>query len=49
MCVVCLSSGTILLTLGVLGEYIWRTLDAARNRPPYIIDVVKKEIAKEDE
>ena len=48
MCVVCLSSGTILLTLGVLGEYIWRTLDAARNRPPYIIDVVKKEIAKED-
>ena len=48
MCVVCLSSGTILLTLGVLGEYIWRTLDAARNRPPYIIDVVKKEVSKED-
>lgn len=43
MCVVCLSSGTILLTLGVLGEYIWRILDAARNRPPYIIDVVKKQ------
>lgn len=42
MCVVCLSSGAILLTLGVLGEYIWRTLDASRNRPPYIIDVIKK-------
>lgn len=38
MCVVCLTSGAILLTLGVLGEYIWRTLDASRNRPPYIID-----------
>lgn len=48
MCVVCLSSGVILLTLGVLGEYLWRTLDAARNRPPYIIDVVKKEDAEED-
>lgn len=43
MCVVCLSSGTILLTLGVLGEYIWRTLDAARNRPPYIIDVITRD------
>lgn len=47
MCVVCLSSGTILLTLGILGEYIWRTLDAARNRPPYIIDVVKNKDREE--
>jgi Glycosyltransferases involved in cell wall biogenesis len=30
--------GTIMLTLGILGEYIWRGFDAARNRPPYIID-----------
>lgn len=49
MCVVCLSSGAILLTLGVLGEYIWRTLDASRNRPPYIIDVVKKKDEEKDE
>lgn len=42
MCVVLLSSGLILLTLGILGEYIWRALDAARTRPPFIIDVVKK-------
>lgn len=41
MCVVLLSSGLILLTLGILGEYIWRALDAARTRPPFIIDVVK--------
>lgn len=30
--------GTIMLTLGILGEYIWRGFDASRNRPPYIID-----------
>lgn len=38
MCVVLCSSGLILLTLGILGEYLWRTLDAARTRPPFIID-----------
>lgn len=27
------SSGMIMFSLGVLGEYMWRTLDAARNRP----------------
>ena len=48
MCVVLLSSGLILLTLGILGEYIWRALDAARTRPPFIIDVVKGAAKKED-
>lgn len=43
MCVVLFSSGAMLLTMGILGEYIWRTLDASRNRPPYIIDMIKKE------
>lgn len=38
MCVILLSSGLILSMLGVLGEYLWRTLDASRTRPPYIID-----------
>lgn len=46
MCVVLFSSGVMLLTMGILGEYIWRTLDASRNRPPYIIDVIKKEEVK---
>lgn len=32
------SFGMIMLTLGVLGEYLWRTFDASRNRPPYIIE-----------
>ena len=40
MCVILCSSGIILLMLGILGEYIWRTLDAARTRPPYIVDEV---------
>lgn len=34
MCVVLCASGVIMLMLGILGEYIWRTLDAARTRPP---------------
>ncbi len=40
MCLVLFSSGMILLMLGVLGEYLWRTLDATRNRPVFIIDTV---------
>ncbi len=27
--------------LGIIGEYVWRALDAARNRPLYIIEEVK--------
>ena len=38
MCVVLFASGLILTMLGVLGEYMWRTLDAARKRPPFIIE-----------
>lgn len=38
MCVILCSSGLILLMLGILGEYLWRALDAARTRPPFIID-----------
>lgn len=46
MCVILFSSGIILLMLGILGEYIWRTLEAAKKRPPYIIDEIKQ---KEEE
>ena len=35
------SSGLIMLMLGMLGEYIWRALDASRNRPPFIVDEIK--------
>ncbi len=42
MCVVLLASGLILLNLGILGEYIWRTLEESRNRAPFLIDRVEK-------
>ena len=32
------SFGIIMLTLGILGGYLWRTFDASRNRPSYIIE-----------
>lgn len=42
MCVVLFSFGLMMLMMGILGEYVWRTLDASRNRPPYLIDEVKQ-------
>ena len=33
-----MSFGIIMMTLGILGEYLWRTFDASRNRPVYIIE-----------
>ncbi len=47
MCVVLCASGLILLMMGILGEYIWRALDAARTRPPFIID--EEHLPKKDE
>ncbi|WP_026496898.1 glycosyltransferase family 2 protein [Butyrivibrio sp. WCD3002] len=42
MCVILFASGVIMLTLGILGEYIWRVLEESRKRPPFIIDEVRK-------
>ena len=33
-----LSFGVIMLTLGLLGGYLWRTFDAARKRPPFLVE-----------
>lgn len=30
--------GLNLLMLGIVGEYLWRTLDESRRRPPYVIE-----------
>jgi glycosyltransferase involved in cell wall biosynthesis len=38
MCVLLMVSGVQLIMLGVLGEYLWRTLDEARGRPRYIVE-----------
>lgn len=37
------SFGVTMMTLGVLGEYLWRSFDASRNRPPYIIEYDENE------
>jgi dolichol-phosphate mannosyltransferase len=29
-----------MISMGILGEYLWRTLDASRNRPNYLVDKV---------
>ncbi len=42
MCLILFATGLILLTLGILGEYLWRTLDASRNRPPFLVDEVRE-------
>ena len=47
MCLILFSTGLILLMLGVLGEYLWRTLDASRNRPVFLVDEVK-DVRKEE-
>lgn len=40
------SFGVIMLTLGILGGYLWRTFEASRNRPPYIIEDRQDDIYK---
>ena len=37
-----MSSGLILLTLGIIGEYLWRIFDSVRTRPTFIIDEIKE-------
>lgn len=39
------SFGVVMLTLGILGGYLWRTFDASRNRPPYIIEESLNDVA----
>jgi dolichol-phosphate mannosyltransferase len=37
--------GINLVALGVIGEYVWRALEDARRRPPYLIEAVAGEFA----
>lgn len=41
MTVMLFSSGVMMLMLGMLGEYVWRALDASSNRPPFLIEEIK--------
>lgn len=47
--IILMGFGIIMLSIGVLGEYLWRTYDAARSRPPYIIEKVEKGDKSENE
>jgi dolichol-phosphate mannosyltransferase len=40
MMVVLFVSSFQMISIGVLGEYLWRTLDASRKRPNYLIETV---------
>lgn len=43
------SFGIIMLTLGILGEYLWRAFDASRNRPPYIVEEDTEDVSTKRE
>ena len=47
--VMLMAFGIIMLSIGILGEYLWRTYDAARKRPPYIIEKVEKGEKEQDD
>jgi glycosyltransferase involved in cell wall biosynthesis len=38
MTVLLVGQGSILMSLGIIGEYLWRTFDEARGRPRYILE-----------
>jgi dolichol-phosphate mannosyltransferase len=38
MLIILFVSSFQMIALGVIGEYVWRTLDASRNRPNYIVE-----------
>ena len=48
MSVLLTGQGLILLTLGILGEYLWRTFDESRGRPRFIIDEIQRSPGSSD-
>jgi polyisoprenyl-phosphate glycosyltransferase len=40
MIIVLVLSGLQMLMLGVIGEYLWRTLDQVRKRPDFVIETI---------
>lgn len=40
MIILTITAGIQMTMLGILGEYLWRTLDATRDRPPFVIDEI---------
>ena len=48
MVVVLFLGGIQLITLGVIGEYIWRGVEESRNRPLYLVSETVNFGEKED-
>lgn len=44
--VVLFAFGIIMLSIGIIGEYVWRALDAAKGNPVFIIESVNNETRK---
>jgi dolichol-phosphate mannosyltransferase len=40
MLIITFTTGLQMTMLGVLGEYLWRTLDEVRGRPNFVIDEI---------
>ena len=50
MIVVLIAAGVQMLILGIIGEYMWRSLDETRRRPRFIIEkIVQREATEENE
>lgn len=39
---IALTSGIQMMMLGIIGEYLWRALDAARSRPGFVVDKIQE-------
>lgn len=49
MIAVLIAAGVQMLILGVIGEYLWRSLDETRRRPPFIIEkIIENQDARQD-
>ncbi|HEX7676870.1 MAG TPA: glycosyltransferase family 2 protein [Thermoanaerobaculia bacterium] len=48
MVVILISSGTLMLVLGLFGEYLWRTLEEVRGRPRFVVEESVNEPGSED-
>jgi dolichol-phosphate mannosyltransferase len=46
MVLLAFTAGIQMAMLGVLGEYLWRTLDESRKRPGFVIDQIFRELRK---
>jgi len=49
MVILTFTAGLQMTMLGILGEYLWRTLDEARGRPIYVIDEVFNSSTKSED